>query len=45
VGAFVSDSRLDKLKEQVIKPVIIEEENLGKFVLNRQLSLFEGTAE
>lgn len=45
VEAFVSDSRLDKLKEQVIKPVMIEEENLGRFVLNRQLSLFEGTAE
>ncbi len=24
MGAFVSDSRLDKLKEQVIKPVITE---------------------
>ena len=45
VEEFVSEPRLDKIREKVAKPVVIEEENFGTFVLDRQISLFCGKME
>lgn len=38
----VSEPRLEEIKECLSKPVVIEEEGLGEFELNRQFSFFEG---
>lgn len=40
-----SEPRLEKIKEQISKPVIIEDEKLGKFVLDRKFSWFEGDVD
>lgn len=39
-----SEPRLDEIREKISKPVIIKDE-LGKFVLDRSLSWFEGSVE
>lgn len=41
----VSEPRLEEIKEQISKPVVIVEEGLGEFVLDRQFSFFEGDVE
>lgn len=40
-----SEPRLEEIREQISRPVIIEEESLGKFELDRQFSSFEGEME
>lgn len=41
----MTDSRLEKLKAIYLKPVYIEDDNIGKFTLNRELSAFLGTVD
>lgn len=41
----ISEPRLDEIKEKMSKPVVIEDEVLGEFVLDRQFSWFEGVIE
>lgn len=38
-------ARLDKIREKISKPVIIEDKILVKFVLDREFSLFYGNIE
>lgn len=40
-----SEPRLEEIREQISKPVIIEEEPLGIFELDRQFSSFQGDME
>ena len=41
----MTDPRLEKLKAQYMKPVYIEDSQLGKFTLNREFSWFEGSVD
>lgn len=41
----VFEPRLDEIREKISKPVIIEEDGLGKFVLDRRFSWFKGAIE
>ncbi|MCM1258238.1 MAG: DUF2262 domain-containing protein [Roseburia sp.] len=45
VEESVSHPKLDKIREKATKPVVIEDEQVGTFVLNRQDSLFYGAME
>lgn len=40
-----SEPRLEEIREQISKPVIIKEEPLGEFELDRQFSSFQGDME
>lgn len=40
-----SDPRLEKLKTKYLKPVHIEDSELGTFTLNREFSIFEGSLD
>lgn len=41
----LSDPRLEKLKEKYLKPVYIEDSEIGKLTLNREYSWFEGNID
>lgn len=41
----LSDSKLEKLKEKYLKPVYIEDSEIGKLTLNREYSWFEGNID
>lgn len=41
----LTDSKLEKLKEKYLKPVYIEDPEIGKLTLNMELSCFEGNID
>ncbi|MCH5348929.1 MAG: DUF2262 domain-containing protein [Oscillospiraceae bacterium] len=41
----LSSPKLEKLKEKYLEPVYIEDHKIGKFTLNRELSLFKGNID
>lgn len=40
-----TDSKLEKLKEKYLKPIYIEDSEIGKLTLNREYSWFEGNID